>query len=171
MPTAERLPRKPSSNGPSDASVTRPFTGRHMAVIICSFFGVVIAVNLLMATLATRTFGGTVVDNSYVASQKFNGWLAEARAQRALGWEENVRLDQTRRVRIAMSVANEPLAGARVEGYARHPLGRAADVPLSFTPQEPGQFTSVAPLPAGRWILHLAVTRGSDQADFVADLR
>lgn len=151
--------------------MARPFTGRHMAAIICGFFGVVIAVNLLMATLATRTFGGTVVDNSYVASQKFNGWLAEARAQQALGWQETVRLDAARRVRVGMSVAQRPLTGARLEGYARHPLGRAADVPLAFIPRGPGQFVSAAPLPEGRWILHIAVTRGPDRADLIADLR
>ncbi len=65
---------------------TKRFTGRHMAAIMFAFFGVVIAVNVTMATFATRTFGGTVVDNSYVASQKYNGWLAEARRQERLGW-------------------------------------------------------------------------------------
>src|SRR5687768_10998939 len=87
---------RPYSSGPSEGVVSGPFTGRHMAAIICTFFGVVIAVNMLMAVLATRTFGGTVVDNSYVASQKFNGWLAQARAQQSLGWQESVRLDSDR---------------------------------------------------------------------------
>ncbi|MGE0776676.1 MAG: FixH family protein, partial [Sphingomonadaceae bacterium] len=56
--------------------MTRSFTGRHMAIILIAFFGVVIAVNFYMARMAIGTFGGTVVDNSYVASQRFNGWLA-----------------------------------------------------------------------------------------------
>ena len=64
-----------------------------------AFFGVVIAVNLLMAHYAVSTFSGTVVDNSYVASQEFNGWLGAARAQRALGWTVEVR----RSMRRAMS--------------------------------------------------------------------
>ena len=104
--------------------MTRRFTGRHMAVVICTFFGVVIAVNLLMATLATRTFGGTVVDNSYVASQKFNGWLAEARAQQALGWQEEVWLDDSRRAEVTISMGGRPLDGSAITGSARHPLGR-----------------------------------------------
>ena len=57
----------------------RRFTGYHMAAILVAFFGVIIAVNMVMATLATRTFGGVVVENSYVASQEFNGWLKDAR--------------------------------------------------------------------------------------------
>ena len=59
-------------------------TGRTMTAILCAFFGVVIAVNILMATIATRTFGGVVVENSYVASQEYNGWLAQSRRQRDL---------------------------------------------------------------------------------------
>ena len=149
----------------------RQFTGRHMAAIICTFFGVVIAVNLVMATLATRTFGGTVVDNSYVASQKFNGWLAEARAQEALGWQEEVRLDPRRRVDVAISLGDRPLDGVQLTGYARHPVGRASDVPLAFFQKEPGRFVSRAPLPAGRWYVHLAVVRGADEADLIAEVR
>ena len=53
----------------------RAFTGRHMAAIMVAFFGVVIVVNLLNARLASSTFGGEVVENSYVASQDFNRWL------------------------------------------------------------------------------------------------
>jgi nitrogen fixation protein FixH len=66
--------------------MTRRFTGRHMLAAMLAFFGVILAVNMAMATLATRTFGGVVVENSYVASQEFNAWLAAARAQRKLGW-------------------------------------------------------------------------------------
>src|SRR3546814_8818871 len=58
-------------------SPIRRFTGWHMTAILIAFFAAVIAVNMLMATVAVRSFGGTVVENSYVASQKFNGWLAQ----------------------------------------------------------------------------------------------
>ena len=61
-------------------------TGWHAAAGLVAFFGLVIAVNLTMAVYATTTFGGVVVDNSYVASQKYNGWLKAAERQRALGW-------------------------------------------------------------------------------------
>ena len=58
--------------------MTRQFTGRHMLAILIAFFGTVIAVNMVMAVLATRTFGGLVVENSYVATRQFNGWLEQA---------------------------------------------------------------------------------------------
>ena len=50
----------------------QPFTGRHMALILVSFFAVVVGVNVTMAVLARKSWTGLVVQNSYVASQHFN---------------------------------------------------------------------------------------------------
>ncbi|MEM8811147.1 MAG: FixH family protein [Pseudomonadota bacterium] len=63
------------------------FTGRHMLLVMLGFFGVIIAVNLTMATIARQSWTGLVVKNSYVASQKYNEHLAAARSQKALGWK------------------------------------------------------------------------------------
>jgi len=62
------------------------FTGRHMLMIMVAFFGVIITVNLTMAILASTSWTGLVVPNTYVASQKFNGVLEQSRKQAALGW-------------------------------------------------------------------------------------
>lgn len=140
----------------------RGFTGRHMLATMLGFFGVVIAVNVTMAVLATRTFGGTVVDNSYVASQRFNRWLAEGRAQERLGWEARLGLDERRHVRVALSDRIGALGGVEVDAVARHPLGRQGDVALHFRPAGRGLFLSDGPLPAGRWQVHLEVRRGAD---------
>jgi nitrogen fixation protein FixH len=140
----------------------KPFTGRHMVYIMIAFFGVIIAVNLTMATLASRTFGGKVVENSYVASQKFNDWLAESRAQERLGWTTQVRVDRARRVTVKVATANGTLAGATVEAIARHPLGRAPERILHFTEDQGGFYRSGHALPLGRWQLHFAIRRGRD---------
>jgi nitrogen fixation protein FixH len=138
--------------------VTKRFTGWHFTAIIVGFFGVVIAVNLTMAMYATRTFGGVVVENSYVASQKYNGWLEAARKQDRLGWEIAPSLDAKRRILVSVNVD-----GAKVSGFARHPLGREPDVPLSFGPG----LRSAEALPPGRWAVHLLVQRGKDEARLI----
>ena len=51
---------------------TRPFTGRRMLAIMVAFFATIIAVNGTMLSLAVGSFRGLVVENSYVASQRFN---------------------------------------------------------------------------------------------------
>lgn len=139
------------------AAPPAPFTGRTFLAIMVGFFGVVIAVNIVMARLASSTFGGTVVDNSYVASQEFNGWLARARAQDRLGWATSVTLDGARRVVVAV-----PGPGFAVTATALHPLGRAADVPMAFAADGQGRLVSTTPLPAGRWQVRLEIRRGRD---------
>jgi nitrogen fixation protein FixH len=140
--------------------MTRRFTGRHMLAIMLSFFGVVVAVNLLMATLASSTFGGTVVDNSYVASQRFNGWLAEARAQERLGWTARLNLDGARRVEVAVREGDAALTGAELQAVARHPLGQGPDMALRFRPDGRGSYVSRTALPPGRWLVHLEIRHG-----------
>ena len=141
--------------------MTKRFTGWHFTAIISAFFGVVIAVNLTMAVLATRSFGGVVVENSYVASQKYNYWLEAARQQQKLAWSIEPSLDGERRVTIALSIE-----GAEVTGFARHPLGREPDVPLTFVTRH-RQARSIGRLPAGRWNIHLLVRRGQSEARLI----
>ena len=137
--------------------MTKAFTGRHMAMIMVGFFGVIIAVNFTMARYATSTFGGIVVENSYVASQEFNGWLEEAKKQRALGWDAVTtwRPDN----RLAVRLTGVP-AGAKVSATARHPLGRLPDREIAFVPNGNGRVLSTSELPDGRWLLRLEVTAG-----------
>ncbi len=150
--------------------MTRPFTGWHMALILIAFFSVVIGVNITMARFAIGTFGGTVVDNSYVASQQYNGWLAKARRQAALGWHPRVSADASRHVVIAIATHAGPLIGARVVATAIHPLGALPPVRLTFT-QSDGGARSVQSLPAGRWLLHIDVVHGDASAAFDDEIR
>ncbi|MFN7052645.1 MAG: FixH family protein, partial [Gemmobacter sp.] len=59
-------------------------TGRQVFAFTAGAFGIIIAVNVLMAYKAVSTFPGLEVKNSYVASQNFD---TERRAQEALGWD------------------------------------------------------------------------------------
>lgn len=138
-------------------------TGRHVAAIFFAFFAVVIAVNLLMASYAVGGFGGTVVDNSYVASQQFNGWLAQARQQQALGWRQQTRLDPDRHLVLTLAGPHD----ATVSAIAEHPLGRAADIPLRFAIRADGRYRALTPLPPGRWIVHWTVRAGGQEKNFL----
>lgn len=132
------------------------FTGRHMTAILVTFFAVVIAVNVLMATMASTTFGGVVVENSYVASQHFNRWLDEASAEQAFGW--HARTARTANDRVSVKLSGPSPGAVSLAAIARHPLGRAPDRSLTFIRQADGAFLSVERLPPGRWRLRLEVT-------------
>jgi len=147
------------------------FTGRHMAAILVSFFGVVIAVNLTMAYFASATFGGLVVDNSYVASQKFNGWLEKAREEAALGWTLDAARGADDRLAVSLTSAGAPLDDALITAHARHPLGRLPERDLTFRPLGNGHYESLEPLQAGRWIVHLRATVAGADLNHIVDLR
>lgn len=134
----------------------RPFTGKHITLILVTFFGVVVGVNVLMARLASSTFGGVVVENSYVASQQFNGWLKEASAEQALGWKGDVSRDTQGMAAIVLhDSAGKVIAAAKVTAIAEHPLGQRPQTDLVLREVAPG--TYAAPLEAGRWRLRVTV--------------
>lgn len=136
----------------------RPVTGRKVTLWFVAFFGVVIAVNFFMARQATATFGGVVVENSYVASQNFNRWLDAAESQRGLGWSaEATRLPDGR---IEVRFVGTGAAQLALAGVARHPLGRNRDRQLAFQPAGAARFVSRETLPKGRWRLRLKADAG-----------
>lgn len=131
----------------------RKLTGWHVLAMMVAFFGVIIAVNITMARIAIGSFGGVVVENSYIATQEFNGWLEQAEAQEALGWEITPVFGADRRV--SLSVAGTP-ATLEITGWARHPLGVADEREVIFVKQEDGSFRSTEALPEGRWVLRIS---------------
>ena len=143
----------------------RPFTGWHMTAIMVSFFGVVFAVNFGMAHLASSTFSGVVVRNSYDASQSFNRWLDEAAREKALGWDARVaRLGDGRVVvTIARDGATAVPEAALLVAEAKRPLGLPDDRNLRFDRQADGSYVSTEALPVGRWKLRLRLD-GRDAA-------
>ena len=150
------------------AQARNNFTGRRMAAIFIGGFAVVIAVNVLMASIAVGSFHGTVVDNSFVASQNYNGWLRQAAASKALGWQAVPHRGADGRVVL------ETLAvptGARITGTAEHPLGLRADTPLTFAPLGKGSWVSAQTLAAGRWQIRLAIRAGEEAWAAEAEIR
>ena len=137
----------------------KEFTGRKMAAILVAGFGVVVAVNFTMAAIASGSFSGVVVENSYVASQKFNGWLDAAERQEALGWKaEPSRAGD----RLALILENVPET-ATVSAQVRRPLGQADTRELTFVQTGDSRLLSSEALPGGRWIVRVFIEQGDDR--------
>lgn len=135
-------------------SASKAFTGKHMAAVFVGGFGIVIAVNLFMASHAVGSFHGTVVDNSYVASQKYNGWLAQAAASEALGWQAVPRRREDGRVVVETLAVP---AGAQMTALAERPLGARDKAALTFTDEGLGRWVSHEALAPGRWQVRIAI--------------
>lgn len=150
----------------------KKITGFHVTLMFVAFFGVIAAVNFLMAGLAISSFGGTVVDNSYVASQKYNQWLEESRREAAHGWTVSRPARAGDRLQIAVQDSQgAALNNAGVAAVAEHPVGRTDSLKLDFTETAPGQYVSNQPLPAGRWKLRISITEGGRDLDMVSEIK
>ncbi len=149
----------------------KPFTGWHMTAILVGFFAIVMAVNFTMARLAFSTFGGKVVENSYVASQHYNELLAQAEAQDAFGWTQSLTLDATRHVHLTLSAAGKPLAVSSASAMLSHPLGRVPALSLQMVSDGQGGMVSTRPLAQGRWRLDLIVRHDGQEARYRSDVQ
>ncbi len=144
------------------ASSSKPFTGRKLLFTLIAFFGVVIAVNIFMAVVASRSFTGAVVKNGYVASQDFNHWLAEGRRQDALGWDLTA-TPQKGGVIVDAAHQGRPLGGYTGSILFRHPMNERKDMRLPLRQIGPGRYVATGAVPAGRWHLFISFGNAKDR--------
>ena len=134
----------------------KEFTGKHMALIIVAFFGVVVGVNVAMAVSASQTWTGLVVNNSYVASQEFQVKADAAHKQNAAGWTMSIAYENGRIV-ARIAAKGQELSLDNVAAFIHRPVGGHDDVtvPLSRGPQG---YEGVVALASGVW--DVTVTTG-----------
>lgn len=128
-------------------------TGGRVFGLTAAFFGVIIAVNLVLANRAVSTFPGLEVSNSYVASQSFD---ADRAAQNELGWVLAPEYD---------GAANElRLAFTDKTGYPAEVaslsvmVGRATEASDDSRPEflrKSGVFVAALDLPQGKWMMQV----------------
>lgn len=129
----------------------RPLTGRIVLAIAVGAFGIIIAVNLLLAWLAVDTFSGVVVRNSYVASQTFD---RDRKAQEALGWNL-VLAHEDDMLRIEFVDADGDVARpAALDVVVGRPTTVREDLPLALV-ETPRGWIAEAPLAPGIWTVRI----------------
>ena len=139
----------------------RQFTGKHALAVFVAAFGVIIAVNLVLAYSAVKTFPGLEVRNSYVASQDFNERLQE---QQALGWEINAEVTGGLLVLRITDQTGSPIEVAELQAV----VGRATHVKDDFFPDftfDGIAYAAPASLGKGNWNIRL-VAKAKDGTEF-----
>ena len=129
---------------------------------IVGALGVVVAVNVTMATLAVRSSPGLAVQGSFATSNAYGAIQQEARRQAGLGWSLEVALpDGVLQARLA-GPNGAPLPGARLRASATRPVADAAPVALEMQAGPDGTFRAASPMPGqGQWdVLFIAQSDG-----------
>lgn len=144
----------------NSAQEPREFTGRHMLAIMLAFFGVIIGVNVLMATLANTSWTGLVVENTYVASQEFNEKARAGRAQAALGWKSELTIAGGEvRYRLA-DAAGKAVALHGVKVLFRHPAYETEDETVVLSAGATQEFAARHTPKDGVWIVEIDADAG-----------
>lgn len=145
----------------SEEKKQKELTGRHVLMITVSAFGLIIAVNIFMATQAVGTFPGLEVKNSYVASQKFD---ARRTAQESLGWTVTpsyqgglVTLDFT-------DAEGRPISPETLKVLIGRTTVANQDIRPKFTGRR-GVYTAPVALDGGKWMMVVEAT-SADGTEF-----
>lgn len=141
----------------------KQFTGRHMLMILIAFFGVVIAVNLLLAYYANSTWSGLVTANGYDASQSFNADERRARAQQAEGWTTKLSHADGVITLAFTGKSGEPLHNLNIVASVGRPTTDSQDQKLTFSETAPGTYTAPAKLATGIWDVMTDTTGDGEQ--------
>lgn len=127
-------------------------TGRQVAVFTVGAFGIIIAVNLVMAWKAVSTFPGVEAPNTFVASQEFD---IRREAQERLGWTV-APLHEGSRVKLAITdAAGQPVEVASLDVLIGRPTSSRDDVTPAFT-FVGGIYEAPVDLAPGQWMLKLS---------------
>ena len=131
--------------------------------VIAGGLGVVVAVNITLAVLATRSFPGNVGSDGFTLSNRYNEVIQTARHGESLGWKINTDLLDGRPRIVPVNRAGATLAGALVQVVAHRPLGDETPVEFTLRGDEGGTHVATTALPApGQWDLTVTVTANGE---------
>ncbi|TNM64903.1 FixH family protein [Aliirhizobium smilacinae] len=139
------------------------FTGWHMAGVMVLFFGTIISVNVFMAYNAITSWSGLVVPNTYVASQQFNGKVAQARALAATGVNGRLAVTADGVRYEVLGADGQPVATDRLVLNFKRPVGEHQDFSIEMVAEGQGVFAASRQILPGHWIVEAIAERGGER--------
>lgn len=138
-----------------------PLTGRHVLILMISFFAVIFAVNGVFVYVSLQSHPGVTSENAYREGLRFNSELDRAGRQKARGWTSQLVFDDKELVVRMRDASGTPLTGLAVEVLAQRPVHDRADMKMTLREATPGEYWADArQLVAGRWNLTVIAARG-----------
>jgi nitrogen fixation protein FixH len=139
----------------------KQLTGGKVLFLLLAFFGVVIAVNGIMAKLAIQTLPGTEVDSAYGASLAYETEITAAHDQNARNWKVDAHIQRGPNGGATLEVeardnSGLPMSGLNFQGRFERPADRRADQAVALAEVASGVYRGSAHLIGpGQWDLVL----------------
>ncbi len=144
-------------NAPDTEPGSWEFTGRHMLIVVVSFFAVVIGVNMVLVYYANSSWSGLVVPNTYVASQHFDDDVAAQKAMQAKGWVSTLDAGSGRIAYKLADASGSPVGADEVVLSFQRPVSESEDRVVHLQMGQTGYFEAPSDLGTGQWVVRVEV--------------
>jgi nitrogen fixation protein FixH len=147
----------------------RRLTGWHVLSILLTFFGTVAAADAVLIYSAVRSWTGAETTSAYRAGQLYNGELALAQAQAALGWQVETRAERRPDDTVQVSVAardrsGRPLTGVTWSAVLQRPTAQRDDRVVTLRQGAYAHVAIMSDLAPGQWDLVVEGSRNGECA-------
>jgi nitrogen fixation protein FixH len=156
--------------------MTFELKGWHVLLMLLTFFGVTIAVNVVFTTYALSTFSGEDVSKPYLRGLEYNKTLTARAEQAKLKWTASIEVvrEGVADAVVTVSIAGadgQPVGGLAVTALLKRPTDASLDKTVTLEPLGGGQYRGrVADVAAGQW--DVVARAGSDHVpSFEAERR
>lgn len=133
--------------------------GWHVLAAMVGFFAIVIAVNMVMAVSAYRTFPGEVSATPYEDGVAYNKKLAQLSAQAKLGWVPAASVTPAGAVLVQVQDRDgAPVRGLTLKGRLERPATESGRIVPVFHETQPGTYLASPGRLVGAWDLTVDLT-------------
>jgi nitrogen fixation protein FixH len=156
-------------------AMPREITGRHELFLMLGFFGLIIATDAYLVFKAVSTFGGIETQDAYRKGLSYNERIAVERAQEALGWTKDARLEKGE---LRITVRDKDQKGVenlQITALVGRPATNTEDRTLKLTQVGSGEYMAVVgDLEPGNWVATMEAREalsGSDRVVYQSKVR
>lgn len=132
------------------------FTGKHMLLSLIAFFGIILAVNVAMISMALSTHSGIVANEPYRKGLKYNERIEAGEKQHALGWTDDIAFAAGGREFVVNLTDKDakPVRGLKVSALVGRPSTDHDDLDLTLEEVAPGRYEAKLPadMPRGNFV-------------------
>lgn len=148
----------------SQVPKVKEFTGRHMLMVMCAFFGVIITANMTLAWFAAGSWSGLVAKNGYVESINYKDKQAALEKQRQLGWKSKIQVVAGHLTFSIKGKDGKPISNLTISAKVGRPATEVSDREVKFREAKPGEYLARAPQQSGQWLIMLLATSTKNQS-------
>jgi len=148
----------------------KELTGRHVLMMLLTFFGVMLAVNIYFTFAAVTSFRGEDVPRSYRQGLEYNKTLAARTLQNEMGWTARINKNESHIILAFQDIEGQPINNLNIEAKLRHPVDTARDIPLVFQQDGKGRYAARATPLQGKWLLSANAYKNEQNFKFEYEL-